>query len=168
LSSTSVNAGDNVTATVTNVPVGDRVDITFDGNVIASDVATADGQGETALAVAPAGHLAAMEVQRGGVVIAFRIPSSTATGTYEVRAIGPGFNANCAEGSNGVSVLGTTVQRGGGGGGFANTGIEVGLYLAIAMALILAGWQFMRSARRRRSRAARRGRSSPARVPSSR
>ncbi len=74
LSATSVTAGDTVIATVTNVPVGDEIQITFDGSVIASAESTAGG----------------------GAQISFRVPSTTATGIHEVRAIGEGFNANCA------------------------------------------------------------------------
>src|SRR5438067_1551459 len=60
LSSTSVNAGDTVTATVTNVPVGERIDITFAGQVVASATSTADGNGQQALGAIPrAGHLRA-------------------------------------------------------------------------------------------------------------
>ena len=152
-----MNAGDTVTVTVTNVAVGDEIQITFAGQVIATATATADGNGQQALgALPPAGHLRAMSVVLGGAKISFRIPNDTATGTYEVRAIGPGFNANCAEGTNGLAVLGATVTTSGGGGSLSKTGIEVGIYLAVALALILAGWQLVRIARTRRRRVTRR------------
>lgn len=154
LSSTSVTAGDTVTATVTNVPVGNQIQITFNGSVVASAVSTADGQGQQALsqAVAPAGYLMVAAVVEGGAKITFRVPSSTAAGTYEVRAIGAGFNANCATGTNGLEVKAAVLARAGGGGSLSATGIEVATYLAAALVLLILGWQLVLMARRRTRR----------------
>lgn len=154
LNTTQVTAGDTVIATVTNVPVGDRIDITFNGVVIASATATADGQGTAAGAapLAPAGHLAVAQTVSGGAQITFRVPPETATGSYEVRAIGPAFNADCTAGTDGLSVQGAAVTRNPvGGGSLSKTGITVALYLVLALALIIAGWQFVRAARARRN-----------------
>jgi hypothetical protein len=142
LNTTVVTAGDTVTATVSNVAVGTQIEITFNGATVATGTAVSDGQGS------------------GGATISFRVPANTAAGKYDVRAIGTGFNADCASGAGGLQVLAAAVSNAGGGGSLSRTGIEVGMYLAVALVLLLVGWQLVMRARARTRRIAQRRRPS--------
>src|SRR5689334_18846863 len=55
--------GASIVATITNVPVGTEVTLLFDGDEVGKKTATADGQGQAAMAALPAaGHLSVAAV----------------------------------------------------------------------------------------------------------
>lgn len=159
LSSRSAEVGAQITATITNIPVGTEVTLHFDGTEVGKETATADGQGQTALAaLTPVGHLsvsAPAQDASGGVVMTFRVPNTTPGSDHTVVFSGAGFSCD-ATGGQGFEVAGGSIARPGGGGSLSDTGIEVGIYLAIALVLLLAGTQFVRMARARRRRIERR------------
>lgn len=150
-----VTSGDLVDVAVFDAPANALVDLTFDGQVVATGRANASGD----------------------ATITFTVPDGTGEGSHTVFAVGAGFSANCGT-VQGAAVLGGGEDAGGGGSGgggsggagagagrgsdgvlggsLARTGIEIGLLLAVALVLVLAGHRFLRSARRRRRRAARR------------
>jgi hypothetical protein len=167
LNTTSATPGTKVTGTITDIPVGTEVSLLFDGNEVAKETATADGQGQAALAaLRPAGPLSVGVLRQdasGGAVMSFTVPANASTGEHTVVFSGAGFSCD-ATGGAGFAVLASTVTRGGGGGGaLSNTGIEVALYLAVAFVLIIAGMQLRRMGMARRKRIARRhGSSRPA------
>jgi hypothetical protein len=156
----SAEAGSTVTGTLKNVPIGTEVSLLFDGDVVAKKTATADGQGQQALGIGgrSAGHLsvAALAVTAtGGAVISFIVPGSASAGTHTVVFSGAGFSCDPTFGK-GFAVLGASTTRR--PGSVARTGIEVAMYLAVALALIVAGWQLARFARARQRRIARQNR----------
>jgi hypothetical protein len=158
LSTTAATPGTKITATITNVPVGTQVTVLFDGNEVASATATADGQGQQALAkLQAAGHLsvgAAVQDSSGGAIVTFNVPASASVGkNHTVVFSGAGFSCD-ATGGAGFEVLAANVTKP--GGGLSKTGIEVATYLAVALVLILVGAQLVRSAKARRRRMARR------------
>jgi hypothetical protein len=130
-------AGRAVTATVTNVPVGELVRILFGGIEVGR--ATATGPGDAGLTT---------------VTIPYTVPSMTA-GRYLIVAVGSTFTADCAE-SFGVEVGGVSAERpGGNGGALPRTGIYVGLLLAIAFALLVGGRALVEGSHQRRKALAR-------------
>jgi hypothetical protein len=133
LSTTSATPGTKITATITNVPPGSQISLLFDGNQVGSKTADANG----------------------GAVMSFTVPANASQGQgHTVVFSGAGFSCD-ATGGAGFEVLAEAVTRGGGGGSLSNTGIEVALYLAVALVLLVAGWQLVRMAKARRRRIAR-------------
>jgi len=158
ISAEAAAVGDPVIVTVVNVVVGTEISLSIDGVVIAKSTATADGQGnQTAAALAPAGHLAARAAELGGAVIKFTVPSSLSPGKHTLVVFGAGFS--CSPTANGFAVLGSEVTRGelprSDSGSLARTGLQIALFLAIALVLILAGYMLVKEAQRRRRRRAR-------------
>lgn len=161
LSPLEATVGTKVTATITNIPVGTEVVLLFDGNQIAKETATADGQGQQALAaLRRAGHLSVAAVVQdtsGGAVMSFTVPT-TSVGQHTVVFSGAGFSCD-ATGGVGFKVLAAAINKP--GGSLSNTGMQVALYLAVALVLIVVGLQLVRFARARRRRIARRRPSLP-------
>jgi len=154
----SAHGGTTVTATLSNVPVGTVATLLFDGDEVGRKTTTADGQGQTALGASTsgAGHLsvlASIQTATGGVVITFTVPASAAVGMHSLVFAGAGFSCDTTNG-NGFEVLAADVTQPRGGGSLVRTGIHVALYLAIALALLLVGFQFVQASRRRRRRLA--------------
>jgi hypothetical protein len=83
----------------------------------------------------------------------FTVPDVSPGEGHTVVFSGAGFSCD-ATGGAGFGVLSATTQRQG-GGNLSKTGINVAIYLAIALVLIVIGAQFVRSARSRRRRIAR-------------
>ena len=161
ISTKSATPGTEITATISNIPVGTEVTLLFDGNQVGKEKATADGQGETALAAIPAaGHLsvaAPAQDASGGAVMTFVVPANAAVGPgHTVVFTGAGFSCDATGGDGFTVVASTTANRG--GGSLSNTGMNVAIYLAVALVLIVAGAQLVRAARRRRRKLARRQR----------
>ena len=149
MSETGAAAGDVVSATLSNVPVGTHTQLLFDGQ----DVAEGDATGSGA---------------NGSVTLSFTIPASTPPGTHTVVFVGAGFQCDATNGKGlTVGVLSEQFTRAptsgdtprsapSGLGGLARTGIEVALLLAVAIALVLLGSVLVDAARRRHRRAVRR------------
>jgi hypothetical protein len=131
LSTTSATPGTKITATINDVPAGSEISLLFDGNEVGTKTADANGS----------------------AVMSFTVPNTTPSKGHTVVFSGAGFSCD-ATGGAGFEVLAAAGNRGG-GGGLSNTGIEVALYLAIALVLIVAGWQLTRVAQARRRRIAR-------------
>jgi hypothetical protein len=93
----------------------------------------------------------------GGVVIVFTVPADAAPGKHSVVFSGAGFSCDPTSG-DGFAVLGASATKKS-SGGLSKTGIEVATYLAVALVLLLAGWQLLRMGRARRRRSARHHRS---------
>lgn len=134
--------GDQITATVSNVPEGGVVRILFDGDEVASNAGSEQAAGPMFF--------------RGGasadVELTFTIPD-VAPGTYAVVAVGDTFSVTCGdgEGNTGFQVLAAGDSRGDGDdGSLAFTGGQILLLLAVAAALITGGWAFVTGSRRRR------------------
>lgn len=143
LDTDAVVAGQIVNAFVSEAPANAVIEITFDGTVV--------GTGQAS----PAGE----------ATIAFTVPAGIQPGEHAVFAVGAGFSADCGTvdsvevlsgGGSNPDVEGGGAARSSGGRSLARTGIEIGLLLAIALVLLLAGDRLVRMARRRRRRAARR------------
>jgi hypothetical protein len=161
LSTNSATPGTKVTGTITNIPVGTTVTLLFDGNKVAKETATADGQGQAALAAIPsAGHLsagAATADTSGGAIMSFTVPN-TATGPgHTVVFSGAGFSCD-ATGGAGFEVKAAAIEKNPGNGGtnLARTGMQIAVYLAVALVLIVVGLQLLRASRARRRRHQRR------------
>jgi hypothetical protein len=154
VSSASGAPGTSIVGTITGVPVGTVATVTFDGEKVGQATATADGQGRAAPgAVRPIGHLSVTAEASGGAIIRFMVPSDAAPGPHTVVMSGAGVSCSPV-GDAGFAVLGTSVVRGG-SGPLSRTGTDLALYLAVALVLLVAGWQLVRSARRRRRRVTR-------------
>jgi hypothetical protein len=128
LNKTSAAPGETVTATITNIPAGSAVSLLFDGNQVGSENADANGK----------------------ATVSFTVPNGSTSSSHTVVFSGAGFSCD-ATGGAGFDILGSNQRR----GGLSTTGIDVALYLAIALVFIVAGWQFVLLARARRRRAAR-------------
>jgi hypothetical protein len=137
-SSSTAARGDHLFATISNVPVGSQVALTFDGVKVGEATATSDGAARPAL---------------GGAVVHWTVPVEAEAGPHALVFSGVGVFCNPADG--GLEILGETTTRVG-GGSLARTGTQVALYLAFALVLVVVGAQLLRVARRRRRRAIRR------------
>lgn len=148
ISPASAAAGDVVTATLSNVPVGREVKLLFDGQVVAQGVTS--GSGAT-----------------GSVGLSFTVQAGTTAGLHTVVFVGAGFQCDPTNGAGYriVSVLGESQTRqptsGSSVGTLARTGIAIALLLAIALVLVIAGSALVRATRRRRRRAERRRAAEP-------
>lgn len=149
-------AGDFVDVQVQGAQAGAAIDVTLDGNPVGSGTANADGN----------------------ATITFAVPDGTPGGTHRVFAQGAGFAADCGtiqtgevlsetqtRSANSVSATSHSGASGSGGSGLARTGMELGLYLAIALVLVLVGSRLVQMARRRRRRALRRSNAVAALTP---
>lgn len=122
--------GDTVTAEVTGVAPGTELQVSFNGEIVASGVADAEGKAS----------------------IQFTVPNLE-EGQYRVFVTGAGVSAECSL-DPGFAVLGNE-QGNGGGGGLAFTGANVAILVAVGLAMLIAGRAVLESSRRRRRRAAR-------------
>jgi hypothetical protein len=148
-SSSSASPGDQLFATIRNVPVGTKVTLTFDGAVVGEAITTADGSGEQAFAALPAaGHLSARQSTMGGAIVHWTVPADAGPGAHALVFSGVGVNCNAAV--QGVQVLSFSAVRPSGGAPLARTGTRIALLLAVAVVLLIAGTQLTRAARRRR------------------
>lgn len=136
LSVTAGAPGTSVSAQVTNVPSGGTVRILLGG----TEVGRGTAQATTATTLA----------------IAFVVPD-LAPGRYLVTAVGADFTLRCGPDADGMfEVLAGSQGRadgGSGSGSLPRTGIYVGLLLALALALFLAGRALLEASRRRSARA---------------
>ncbi|MGI8663307.1 MAG: hypothetical protein ACR2LQ_08885 [Acidimicrobiales bacterium] len=154
ISAQVVSRGDVVIGSIHGVLVGTLVSLTIDGTTVGQSYATVDGQGS------PQPPSTASAGVYGGAAIAFTVPADFASGAHSFAFVG--VNVSCSLGS--VNVLGPSLVGGGGSGAetgaksgsLARTGMEVALFLAIALLLILIGSSLVKAARRRRRRAVRR------------
>jgi hypothetical protein len=143
--------GDRVTASVTNVPVGQVVRIFFDGEEVARSEAGAEvvANGRSTV-VLLGGTVVAAGVETTTVTIDFNVPDVD-PGRYAVAAVGDTFTSACGSGEGGeFAVLASRV--GGGSGGddsLPKTGIYVALLVAVALALVLGGRALLGASRRR-------------------
>jgi LPXTG-motif cell wall-anchored protein len=139
---------------VSNVPVGEHVRILFDGDQVGSGDAEADAVANARSSVVRFGGASVPAgVATATVVIDFVVPSRP-QGTYIVTAVGATFTAPCGPGIGGeFGVLATTT--GGDDGSLPKTGIYVGVLVAVALALLVAGRALLVASRRRRRRARR-------------
>jgi hypothetical protein len=100
----------------------------------------------------------------GSVTLSFVVPTNATGGNHTIVFVGAGFQCDPTNGTGlPVGVLDLEISRGAtttvagtGGGSLARTGIEIALYLAVALALLVVGFLLVQEARRRRRRAARR------------
>jgi hypothetical protein len=123
-SSTSVAPGDHPFATISDVPVGTQVALTFDGDVD------------------PHAPL-------GGAVVHWTVPADSQLGPHVEVFTGAGIDCNAGPGT--VQVLGETLTpSSGGSGSLALTGAEIGLLALTGLLLVVAGLELVRVARRRR------------------
>jgi hypothetical protein len=129
LSSYAAVPGETVVAHLEHVPDGTSATLTFDGTVVGSGTATAKN-GETS----------------GSLDISFVVPDGPPD-PHHVVFSGAGFQ--CVASSDFVLGLSIT-RRPGSSGPLTRTGVDVGILVAIGLALVLAGLQFRRVARRRR------------------
>lgn len=149
VSQTAAVDGDLVTATLSNVPPGTHAQLLFDGSSV--------GEGDAGA--------------NGSLTISFTVPPSTPPGNHSLVFVGAGFQCDPTGGAGlTIGVLGEQLSQSrssdtprgiggsssGGIGGLARTGIEVALFLAIALVLVLVGYLLVQTARRRRRRIARR------------
>ncbi len=150
-------AGTVVLVGVGGLPDGTSIQVLFNGVQVAQGVAeTPEAGDEDALGVggefaAAPRHGRSVAVRAFAALLSFTISSTTPAGTYDVRAVGAGFNVSC--GAFTVQVAGSSSR---GGGVMAFTGLNVSLLLAIAIVCLIVGRaliQASRERRRRRSRA---------------
>jgi hypothetical protein len=131
-----------VTATLSNVPAGTQAQLRFDGEVVNEGAAGSNGV----------------------LILSYTIPAGTKTGAHTLVFTGAGFQCDATAGRNfAVGVLGATFTNSSEAAGNAvsrnplvRTGIELALYLAVALVLVLAGFVLVRLARRGRRRAVKR------------
>lgn len=140
-----VAAGETATARLKAVPRGSRVEIRFDGRVVAEAVATGPGQSP-----------------RVNMDVDFVVPADAEPGDHEVSAVGANFTTSCgtldtrttevlaAEATNDANGTGSGSRS----GSLPRTGTYVALLLVIGVALVIVG-RAVRDVARQRARAAR-------------
>lgn len=129
--------GSRATVTVRAVPRGTTVRVLFDGQQVAEGQATGPGSSP-----------------RMNIDIDFTVPEAE-PGAHEVTAVGVDFSVSCRTGTGArFEVLASGESRGG-GGSLARTGVYVGLLVAVAGALLVAGRALLVESKRRRRRAGR-------------
>jgi hypothetical protein len=87
--------------------------------------------------------VASQDVDTTSVVLTFQVPKSAAVGTHVVRAVGDTFTCFCNPDGK-FTVLSA------GGSSLARTGVEAGLLVAVAVALLLFGRGLVMASRRGR------------------
>ena len=138
--------GDRVTATVNGVFLGEKVSIFFDsvevGSTTAPDV-VGSGTGSPVLfgGVALPAQSAVTSVQ-----ITFTVPPAS-PGTHIVTAVGDTFTCFCNPNGE-FRVLAAKTSK----GAIPRTGVYVGLFLVIAVALLVVGRGLLAASRRRHAR----------------
>lgn len=151
LSVASAKPGADVTGVVHGVFFGEHVRILFDGVQVAEATAPADPGVAALSAAAPVAFggqtLAAQAAEDDGttdVTVAFKVPKA-APGKHVVTAVGDTFTCFCnPRGEFTVLAAGTGTSS------LARTGVEAGLVLVIALALLLVGRAAISASRRRR------------------
>jgi hypothetical protein len=144
--------GETVTAKVDGVFFGETVRILFDSSIIAEKTApgtplVVDGVSAQSAGVATIfdGQAVAGEtVPTTTVVLTFQVPKSAAVGTHIVRAVGDTFTCFCNPDGK-FQVLSAS-----GGSSLARTGVEAGLLVAVAVALLIFGRGLVMASRRGR------------------
>jgi len=134
------SAGAPVRVVVHDVPSGNTVDLYLDGRVVATATAGPDQPDDSP----------------GVVDVEMSFDSAELpSGSYELVAVGPTFQAECP---SDVAVLGVTVTQTGAqahpaarsGTSLARTGVGIALLLALALVLLIAGRLLLERSRRRR------------------
>ena len=145
--------GETVTAKVDGVFLGETVRILFDSSIVAEKRApgtplVVDGVKAQSAGVAVTFNGQAVAAQTDdttSVVLTFQVPKNAAVGTHVVRAVGDTFTCFCnPDGKFEVLASGT-------GRSLARTGVEVGLLLVVAAALLVFGRGLVMAARRSRT-----------------
>lgn len=146
--------GDEVTAVVRNVPPAGGVRILFDGTEVAS---TTEGGAEVRVTfVVPDVDPGSYTVVASGPTFSVECSASFTVGdTTEVageQVERPGDDGSDDGGDDGSAVGGESTSRGSGGGGaLPFTGAELGLLVAVALAMLVGGWRLRSAAKRRRA-----------------
>jgi hypothetical protein len=142
--------GDTVTATVGGVFFGETVRILFDTTVVAQATAPLRAQSTGGAVVFDGAAIAGQDdAVSTTVTLKFQVPKSATAGTHVVRAVGDTFTCFCnPEGA--FKVLGAS------GSSLARTGVEIGLLIAMAIALLVLGRGLVLSAKARRTERERR------------
>jgi hypothetical protein len=151
LSLSQAKPGETVTAKVDGVFFGETVRILFDSSIIAEKTApgtplVVDGvkaQSAGTATVFNGQAVASQDVDTTSVVLTFQVPKSAAVGTHVVRAVGDTFTCFCNPDGK-FTVLSA------GGSSLARTGVEAGLLVAVAVALLLFGRGLVMASRRGR------------------
>lgn len=157
ISLSTAQVGATVTATVTNVPEGGTVRIMFDGSVVASN---ADDEQSLSVGGPLFARSAPARQTSSDVVLDFTVPD-VPPGTYSVTAVGADFTVTCGDGDGNTDfqvLAGNSLPRtdadGNNGSGHVGplpfTGLEVGVLVLLAIALIGAGWYALRRSKSRR------------------
>ncbi len=155
---TAGGPGTSVTATVNNVPFGATVRLLLDGTEMAR--ATADLQAQSSgQPVLFGGQVLAAQATTTSVTIPWVVPLLP-PGLYQVTVVGVDFTLLCNPEDGGMfQVLAAGAERSRGldpsGGSLPRTGVYLGLLLAVALALVVAGRGALEASRRRRRQAAR-------------
>lgn len=152
--------GANVDVTITNVPVGLRVNLILNGVTVDTAVS---GEGDSQAASLGSGgapksaaRLASVAAPAQTAAVAdvnfsFRVPSGPA-GSYSLFAVGDGFRCDCFPFAVIRQVEGDTIQNPGGsttGGNLARTGFTVLGLLVLAAVLLVLGKAMVEASRRR-------------------
>jgi hypothetical protein len=146
-SSTSAAPGDHLFATISDVPVGTQVALTFDGDVVGQATATADGAGQQTSG--PTSNVIDPHAPLGGAVVHWAVPADSQPGPHVEVFTGAGIDCNTGPGT--VQVLGETLTPStGGSGSLALTGAEIGVLALAGLVLLVGGVELVRVARRRR------------------
>lgn len=155
LSVTAGAPGTRVVATVSNVPPGGTVRILFDGEEVGRETAPPAPATFRRSPHAQAEAMATLEID-------FVVPD-LGPGSYLVSAVGANFTLECSPESDGFGVLaagedsddivGLPFSGGGDDGGskgLAFTGLNIFLFVLVALAMILVGRYLVKQARERR------------------
>jgi hypothetical protein len=151
--------GTNVDVTVTNVPIGLRINLLLNG--VQVDTAIAGATGGDAIGSLEAGtpksaRSAKTAAQGAGLVnvtFDFRVPTGP-PGSYTLVAVADGFRADCFPFTILRDVDAQNTDRDNGGGNLARTGFTVLGLLILAAVLLVMGRAMVEASRRRRSSAA--------------
>jgi len=155
VSPASAGPGDVVTVRLSNVGLNVPVSLTFDGKNINGGVTTADGKGTTSGALpvvtaAPGKH--PLQLVGPGILC-------DPTGGAQFEVLPPVGRLGTAQTATGGLELSFKLAAApaasnppGGGNSLARTGMQIALFLAVALVALVIGWSLVQAARRRRRR----------------
>src|SRR5262249_23158152 len=123
---------------------GEHVTILFDDIVVARVTAPNVAGQSASGAVAFNGAALPAAEDSTTVSIEFTVPEKAAVGTHIITAVGGTFTCFCNPRGE------FTVLAAGGTGGLARTGVEAGLVIVVALALLLVGRALVTASRQRR------------------
>jgi hypothetical protein len=154
LTRSQAKPGETVTGRVDGVFFGENVRILFDSSIVAEKRApgpplVVDGVQTQSAGTATVFNGQALAAAPGdpgttSVVLTFQVPKSAAVGTHIVRAVGDTFTCFCNPDGK------FTVLAASSGSSLARTGVEAGLLVAVAVALLLFGRGLLMASRRGR------------------